>query len=115
MAFDIVVFDDDFRFQRELHLDESVHGLLFRKLVTPGDYPSLGRAADTKEDISFDAKELPALLADVTRLESHLASDKLMSPEIKKKCVGFVSKLREMCELALSEGRSVDFVAGDEA
>jgi hypothetical protein len=113
MGLDIVVMDEDFKFIKELPLLESVHGLLFRKLVTPDKYPFLGRAQNDQEDITFQPEEVPALLADVVKLEQYLGKEKLMSSEVKKKCLDFVSKLKELCEVAIERKRKVEFVSGD--
>src|SRR5512143_2517859 len=113
MGLDIVVMDENFSFIRELPLHEAEHGLLFRKIVTPEEYPSLGKAKNDQEDIIFVPDEVPALLSDVVKLEQYLAGEKLMSPDVKKKCVDFVSKLKELCEVALEKKRGVDFVSGE--
>ena len=108
-----MVMDEDFKFIRELPLSESVHGLLFRKIVTQTEYPHLGKAQNDQEDITFLPEETPALLADVVKLERYLAEEKLMAPDIKNKCVDFVSKLKEVCEVAIERNRKVEFVSGD--
>lgn len=113
MGLDIVVLDDDFKFIRELPLGEAIHGLLFRKIVTPDEYPNLGKAQNVQEDITFSPDEVPALLADVTKLEKYLAGEKLMSAEVKKKCVDFVARLKDLCMVAVEQKRGVDFVSGD--
>jgi hypothetical protein len=113
MGLDIVVMDEDYKFIRELPLSESVHGLLFRKIVTPEEYPNLGKAQNDQEDITFLPEEVPALLADVVKLEKYLAEEKLMSPDVKSKCVGFVSRLKDVCDVAIERNRKVEFVSGD--
>jgi hypothetical protein len=113
MSLDIGVLDDDFRYMRHLRIEKMVHGVLFKKLVTPAGYPSLGKAQDESEDITFSPLDIPALLKDVVKLEKHLKKDKLMSAEVKGKCLEFVSTLKEICEVARKEGRNVEFIAGE--
>jgi len=113
MGFDAVVFDDNFRFSRELHFDNAVHELLFRKLVTEKTYPFLGKLQNDKEDIIFMPEDLPALMDDIKKLEAYLAGEKLMSPEVKAKCAGFVAKLKDMCSFAKQQKKSLDFIAGE--
>lgn len=113
MGLDIVVLDEDFKFIRELPLGDAIHGLLFRKIVTPDEYPNLGKAQNVQEDIAFKPDEVPALLADVTKLEKYLTEEKLMSPDVKKKCVDFVSRLKELCLVAVERKRGVEFVSGE--
>jgi len=113
MGFDAVVFDDDFKFSKELHFDNAVHELLFRKLVTEETYPYLGKLQNDKEDIIFMPDDLPALMDDIIKLEAYLAEEKLMSPEVKAKCTGFVGKLKDTCSFAIKQNKSLDFIAGE--
>ncbi len=113
MGFDAVVFDDNFRFSKELHFDTAVHELLFRKLVTEGTYPYLGKLQNDKEDIIFMPEDLSALMDDIKKLEAYLAGEKLMSTEVKAKCTGFVAKLKDMCSFAMEQKKSLDFIAGE--
>ncbi|MHB8174384.1 MAG: hypothetical protein ACYDFU_08015 [Nitrospirota bacterium] len=113
MPFDIVVFDDNYKFIKELHLDTGVHGALWRKIVNPADYPNLGKAVDDKEDVIFAPEELQALTLEVERLEQYLMGEKMMSPEVKEKCLAFTGKLKEICLIAQTQNKSVDFVAGE--
>ena len=113
MGFDAVVFDDNFRFSRELHFDNAVHELLFRKLVTEEIFPYLGKLQNDKEDIIFMPEDLPALMDDIKKLEAYFAGEKLMSPEVKAKCTGFVGKLKDTCSFAMEQKKSLDFIAGE--
>jgi len=113
MPLDIAVLDDDYRYKKHIHLDKMIHGVLFKKLVTEKDYPSLGRAADESEDITITPEELPAFKADVVKLEKYLKKEKLMSEEVKGRCLAFVLALKEICVLAGKEKRNVEFVAGE--
>ncbi len=113
MPFDIVVFDDKYKFIKELSLDPGVHGALWRRIITPAEYPNLGRAADDKEDVIFAQDDVPALVTEIEKLEQYLLAEKMMSPEVKEKCLNFAGKLKEVCLIARSEKKSVDFVAGD--
>jgi hypothetical protein len=113
MPFDIVVMDEAFKFIGEAHLDPGIHGMLWRKIVNLEDYPNLGKAREDKEDVIFAPEEVPALIREVDKLEEYLAGDKLMSEDVKGKCLTFVKKLKELCLIAQMHKRSVDFVAGD--
>ena len=113
MPLDIGVLDDQYRYMRHMHIDKVIHGVLFRKLVKTDDYPSLGRAEDDSEDITVTPEEIPALLKDVSRLEGYLDKETRMSAEVKGRCLEFVRGLREICEVALKEGRNVEFIAGE--
>jgi hypothetical protein len=113
MPFDIVVMDEDFKFIGEAHLDPGVHGMLWRKIVNQEDYPNLGKAREDKEDVIFRPEEVPALTREVEKLEAYLASDKLMSEDVKERCLTFVRKLEELCLAAQEHNRSLDFVSGD--
>jgi hypothetical protein len=113
MPFDIVVMDEAFKFIGEAHLDPGVHGMLWRKIVNPEDYPNLAKARDDKEDVIFRPEEVPALTREAEKLEEYLAGDKLMSADVKEKCLTFVRKLKELCLTAQKHNRSVDFVSGD--
>ena len=113
MPLDIGVLDDQYRYRRHLHIDRMIHGVLFKKLVTTESYPSLGRAHDDSEDITFTPDEIPALRGDVARLTRRLMEDDIMSAEVKGRCIEFAAALDEICELALEEGRNVEFIAGE--
>ncbi len=113
MPFDIVVFDDKYKFMKELHLDPGVHGALWRRIINPADYPNLGKAADDKEDVIFAPEDATALILEVERLEQYLLGENMMSPEVKEKCLNFIGRLKEICLIARTEKKSVDFVAGD--
>jgi hypothetical protein len=113
MGFDAIVFDDDFKFSKELHIDNAVHELLFRKLVTEETYPYLGKLKNDKEDLIFMPEDLPALMDDIVKLEAYLAEESPMSPEVKAKCTGFVGKLKDMCSFAMEQEKSLDFIAGE--
>ena len=113
MPFDIAVMDEDYKYIKTVRVNEVVAGALFRKLVNVDAYPSLGRAADDKDDIAFLPEEVPALLSDVEKVIAYLEADKLMSAEVKSKCMAFVKDLKEICLIAKREGRSVDFIAGE--
>ena len=113
MGFDAVVLDDDFNFSNQLHFDNAVHELLFRKLVTEEIYPYLGKLKNDKEDIIFMPEDLPALMDDIVKLEAYLAEEKLMSQEVKAKCTGFLGKLKDSCSFAIEHNRSLDFIAGE--
>lgn len=113
MGFDAVVFDDDFKFSKELHFDNAVHELLFRKLVTEETYPYLGKLKNDKEDIIFAPDELPVLMEDIVKLETYLDGEKLMSPEVKAKCTGFIGKLKDTCSFAMEQNKNLDFIAGE--
>ena len=113
MPFDIVVLDESFKFIGEVRLDPGVHGMLWRKIVTLEEYPNLGKAKDDKEDVIFAPEDVPALIREVEKLEEYVAGDKLMSEDVKGKCLTFVRKLKELCLIAQKQKRSVDFVSGD--
>lgn len=113
MPFDIVVLNEEFKFIGEAHLDPGIHGMLWRKIVNPEDYPYLGKARDDKEDVIFTPEEVPALTREVEKLEQYIVGDKLMSEEVKQRCLTFVRKLKEICLIAQKQKRSVDFVSGD--
>ncbi len=113
MPFDIVVFDDEYKFIKELHLDPGIHGALWRRIINPADYPNLGRATGDKEDVIFAQEDVPDLITEVEKLENYLHDEKMMSPEVKGKCLNFIGKLKEICLIARAENKSVDFVAGD--
>jgi hypothetical protein len=113
MPFDIVVLDENFKFIGETHLDPGVHGMLWRKIVNLEDYPNLGKAKEDKEDVIFMPGEVPTLIREVEKLEQYIAGDKLMSEDVKGKCLTFVRKLKEICLTAQKHNRSVDFVSGD--
>jgi hypothetical protein len=57
--------------------------------------------------------DLPALMDDIKKLEAYLAGEKLMSPEVKAKCTGFVAKLKDICTVAMNGNKSLDFIAGE--
>ncbi|MGC2423029.1 MAG: hypothetical protein WA666_01585 [Nitrospirota bacterium] len=113
MPFDIVVLNEEFKFIGEARLDPGVHGMLWRKIVNLDDYPNLGKAKEDKEDVIFAPEEVPALTQEVEKLEQYIAGDKLMSEDVKQKCLTFVRKLKELCLIAQKQKRSVDFVSGD--
>jgi len=112
MPLDVGIFNDEYRFQKTLHIDQRLHGALFRKLVTIEDYPSLGKASDESEDITFTPADVPALKADIKKLEGVLKKTP-MSDEVKGKCKEFLAGLKEMCAIALKEKRNVEFIAGE--
>ena len=113
MGFDAVVFDDDYKFSKELHFDNAVHELLFRKLVNEETYPYLGKLQNDKEDIIFMPDDLPALMDDIVKLEAYIAGEKLMSQEVKAKCTSFVGKLKDTCVFAIEQKKNLDFIAGE--
>jgi len=113
MPLDIAVLDDDFRYKRHIHIDSMIHGVLFKKLVTPENYPQLGKAKNEAEDITVRPAMIPALVADLDKLEAYLKSEKLMSAEVKGRCLEFVAGVREVCEVALKDNKNVEFVAGE--
>ena len=113
MPFDIVVLDETFKFIGEARLDPGIHGMLWRKIVNLDDYPNLGKAREDKEDVIFMPEEVPALTQEVEKLEQYIVGDKMMSADVKQKCLTFVRKLKELCLIAQKQKRSVDFVSGD--
>ncbi len=113
MPFDIAVMDEDYKYIKTVRVNEVVAGALFRKLINVNDYPSLGRAADDSEDIAFRPDEVPALLSDVEKVIAYIDAEKMMSAEVKGRCMAFLKDLKEICLIAKREGRSVDFIAGD--
>jgi len=113
MGLDVGVLDDEVRYIKTLHIDQSLHETLFRKLVTTEEYPSLGKARKEAEDITFAPGDVPGLLADVTKLEGHIKSDIPMSAEVKGRCLDFLKNMKDICDIALKENRNVEFIAGE--
>lgn len=113
MPLDIAVLDDDFRYKKHIHIDSMIQGVLFKKLVTPEEYPNLGKAKNDAEDITIRPTVIPALIADLDKLEAYLKSEKLMSAEVKGRCLEFVADVREICEIALKDNKNVEFIAGE--
>lgn len=113
MPLDVAVLGDDYRYLKHLHIDRIIHGVLFKKVVTPEGYPSLGRAQYEEEDITFTPEDIPALTADLDKLEAYIKNEATMSGEVKGRCMEFVSTMRDICETALEEGRNVEFIAGE--
>jgi len=113
MPLDVGVFDEQYRYKKHLHIDKAIHGLLFKKLVTEEEYPSLGRAKDESEDITVTPAEIPALVKDLTKLEKYLKKEKLMSPEVKVRCMEFVATMKDICQVAKKDKKNVEFIAGE--
>lgn len=113
MGLDIAVLDDEFKYMRHIHIDSMIHSVLFKKLVNVIDYPTLGKASDEREDITIRPKMIPELISDLDRLDTYLDSESIMSPEVKARCREFVKGVREMGEVAMEDGRNVEFIAGE--
>jgi len=113
MPLDVAVFDDQYRYLKHLHIGKEIHGVLFKKIVTPETYPSLGKAQFEEEDITFTPGKIPGLQADLDRLEKYLKDEAAMSDEVKGRCLEFVTTMKEICAAALEVKRNVEFVAGE--
>ena len=113
MSFDIVVFDENYRYYKQLHLHAIIQKALFRKLITATEYPYLHKAADDKEDLVYELDDVPFLKADVEKLEKYLETEKLMAAEIKNTCLTFVRALKDACDGAIEKNRGIDFIAGE--
>ncbi len=114
MSYDIAVLDDTYRYVKEVHIGESIHSLLFRSLVTPEDYPFLGKVkAEKEEDFIVPPEQVSELAAELDKLEARVKGEKRMPDAVKEKCLDFVGQLREACDAAKKIGKSVDFVAGE--
>jgi len=113
MSFDIVVFDDDFKYARQLHMDAIISKALFRKLITAEGYPYLHMADNDKEDLIFEREDVPILMKDVEKLVNYLETEKLMATEVKAHCLNFARGLLDACSVAIETNHTVDFIAGE--
>ncbi|MBI5189887.1 MAG: hypothetical protein HZA22_04375 [Nitrospirae bacterium] len=113
MPLDVAVLDDQYRYKKHMHIDKAIHGTLFKKIVTTADYPSLGLAHDESEDITIAPDMVADLAADIDRLEAYLKAEAPMSEEVKARCLAFTAALKDICAVAMAEGRAVEFVAGE--
>lgn len=114
MSYDIAVLDDSYRYVAEVHVSESINGLLFRTLVTPEEYSFLGRMkAEKEEDFVVPSEQVHELAAELDRLEARVKGEARMPDAVKEKCLDFVAQMKAACEAAKKLGKSVDFVAGE--
>ncbi len=113
MPLDVAILGDDYRYVKHLHIDKMIHGVLFKKLVTPEVYPSLGKARYEEEDITFTPEDIPALEADLDKLGKYLVDEAIMSDEVKGNCMEFVTQMKDICRTALETGKNVEFIAGE--
>jgi len=113
MALDVAVLGDDYRYLKHIHIDKSIQGVLFKKIVTEKDYPSLGKARYDAEDITFTPDDIPALVSDLERLEKYLKIEAPMSDEVKGRCLKFTTDMLDICSTALNANKNIEFVAGE--
>jgi len=113
MALDVAVLGDDYRYLKHIHIDKTIQGVLFKNIVTEKDYPSLGKARYDAEDITFTPEDIPALIADLEKLEEYLKTKAPMSDEVKGRCLKFTQDMLDICGTALNGNKNVEFVAGE--
>jgi len=113
MPLDVAVLGEDYRYLKHLHIGRDIHGILFKKIVTPEGYPSLGRAQFEEEDITFTPDKIPELVSDLDRLEKYLTEEAIMSDEVKARCIEFVAQMKDICRAGLENGKNVEFIAGE--
>jgi hypothetical protein len=113
MALDVAVLGDDYRYLKHIHIDNIIKGVLFKKMVTEKDYPSLGKARHDDEDITFTPENIPSLVADLQKLESYLKTSAPMSDDVKGRCLKFTKDMLDICTTALDNNKNVEFVAGE--
>ena len=114
MSYDIAVLDDNYRYAAEVHVSESINGLLFRTLVTPDEYPFLGlMKAEKEEDFIVPPEQVSELVAELDMLETRVRGEARMPDAVKDKCLDFVAQMKSACEAAKRLSKSVDFVAGE--
>ena len=114
MSYDIAVLDDSYRYVAEVHVSESINGLLFRTLVTPEEYSFLGRMkAEKEEDFVVPLEQISELVAELDRLEARVRGEARMRDAVREKCTDFIAQVKAACEAAKKLGKCVDFVAGE--
>lgn len=113
MHHDIAILDDDYRYKKHYHMHENVYGVLFKKLVTAEEYPTLAKAKADEEDLTVTPEETPMLRADLEKLEDFLKNQGMMSDEVLNRCLGFIREMEDFCDISVKEGRNIEFIAGE--
>jgi hypothetical protein len=113
MRHDIAILDDQYRYIKHIHVHDNIYNVLFKKLVTPEEYPMLSLARDNQEDLTIAYRETPGLLIDVEKLEDYLKTKSKMSDEVLSRCLEFTGELKKFCGISIEQRRSIEFVAGE--
>jgi len=113
MRHDIAILDDDYRYKKHYHMHDNIYSVLFKKLITSEEYPTLAKAKDDQEDLTITPEETPKFRADLEKLEDYLRNKGMMSDEVLDRCLGFIHEMEEFCDISVAEGRNIEFIAGE--